>query len=356
MLNAERPTRIVLHGPLADEFGAEHRLYVASPGEAVRALCCTRKGFRERVSEPGASYSILVGDRPIPMEGLKLCTGTEDLHIVPVVEGGKDSTDQILIGAVLVVASFYMPASWGFLSSAAFGMGSGMVIGGIAQMLSPAPGIDKPAERPENKPSAIFNGPVNTISQEHPIQILYGEMEVGSAVIATMIDNSDDTGAVVADMGLDFATLVTLAGGSTLAMSSVTVSSSVLLTLVDGTTLEKAPNTIVHGFTTPYTIVAGGNTIVLGQNDSILNAAGNAIQAAGITVGDELLGGMTVSSTTRELRRELIAMTFMSELDPFNPDPDYPDDPTKEIRYFTANGFAIPASLDYPPSVIPSEG
>jgi hypothetical protein len=47
---------------------------------------------------------------------------------------------------------------------------------------------DKPKERPENDPSRLFGGAVNTTAQGHPIQICYGEVEVGSAIISTMID------------------------------------------------------------------------------------------------------------------------------------------------------------------------
>jgi predicted phage tail protein len=40
---------------------------------------------------------------------------------------------------------------------------------------------------PENKPSFLFDGPVNTIAQGHPVPVGYGEMYVGSAVISAGI-------------------------------------------------------------------------------------------------------------------------------------------------------------------------
>jgi hypothetical protein len=54
-------------------------------------------------------------------------------------------------------------------------------------------GTPKPpkSDRSENTPSSLFSGAVNTISQNHPIQICYGELEIGSAIIATMIDHSE---------------------------------------------------------------------------------------------------------------------------------------------------------------------
>jgi predicted phage tail protein len=35
-------------------------------------------------------------------------------------------------------------------------------------------------ERPENKPSFLFDGPVNTITQGHPVPVGYGKAFVGS--------------------------------------------------------------------------------------------------------------------------------------------------------------------------------
>jgi hypothetical protein len=65
-----------------------------------------------------------------------------------------------------------------------------MVLSGLTAMLYPTPKALS-SDRPENTPSSLFSGAVNTISQNHPIQICYGELEVGSAIIATMIDNSE---------------------------------------------------------------------------------------------------------------------------------------------------------------------
>ena len=62
-----------------------------------------------------------------------------------------------------------------------------VALGGISQLLFKPPSPVKPNERPENKPSYIFDGPVNTIAAGHPVPILYGEMYVGSAVISAGI-------------------------------------------------------------------------------------------------------------------------------------------------------------------------
>jgi predicted phage tail protein len=203
-INGE-PTKVLLHGPLGDMFGREHSLYISSPAEAVRALCAIKEGFRGELARPGAFYSVLLGDAPLPLEGLGLCSAGRDVHIVPVLAGAKSDNAAagwtILAGVALIaaVAIFGGPAiAAGAAKGAGFGAKAGayaltavktigwqLAIGGAMNLLS-ASDDDKPKD--ERDPSRLFNGAVNTIAQGHPIQICYGEMEIGSALVASMID------------------------------------------------------------------------------------------------------------------------------------------------------------------------
>lgn len=192
-------------------FGREHDLYVSCPGEAIRAMCVRRKGFCEAISRPGACYQLVVGGSAIPLEAVNMHTGGQSIHIVPSVEGaGGNGLGQVLVGAAIMMAAYYtaggslaaVAASKG--ASMAFSVGMSLAIGGVATMLAPSPRTGAPNERPENKPSELFDGPVNTIAQGHPIQICYGEVEIGSAIISTMIDHADGFGegnSVVRDRG-----------------------------------------------------------------------------------------------------------------------------------------------------------
>lgn len=46
-------------------------------------------------------------------------------------------------------------------------------------------------DRPENRASYSFNGPVNTSIQGSPVGLLYGQLTVGSAVISAGIYAQD---------------------------------------------------------------------------------------------------------------------------------------------------------------------
>jgi predicted phage tail protein len=77
-----------------------------------------------------------------------------------------------------------------FLSTALFGIGASLVLGGVAQLISPQPKISslergKEAARLE---SFSFSGIVNTSQQGLPVPIIYGRAFVGSAVLSSGLD------------------------------------------------------------------------------------------------------------------------------------------------------------------------
>ena len=66
-------------------------------------------------------------------------------------------------------------------------------LGGLAQFLAPTPTVDSPAafEPADQKPSFLFNGPVNTSAQGSVIPVVYGTMLCGSVVVASGIETED---------------------------------------------------------------------------------------------------------------------------------------------------------------------
>lgn len=207
-------TTVYLYGHLGRRFGHRWRLDVQTPAEAVRAIIANRPDFHAHLiqhSTPG--YQVVVGtDILTKEEALRYPAGQQAIKIVPVVAGaaqGKDPVIGVIVGVVLVavaVAAFMAPvaltgvalttansaltAAGSVVLSVGF-MGAGMVIGGIATLLAGNPNAPGPSERPENKPSFIFNGAVNTTAQGHPVPIGYGRMRVGSAVISAGIAAED---------------------------------------------------------------------------------------------------------------------------------------------------------------------
>ncbi|ECW2477483.1 tail assembly protein, partial [Salmonella enterica subsp. enterica serovar Florida] len=66
------------------------------------------------------------------------------IHIVPRMEGAKSGgIFQVVLGAVAIAAAFWTGgasmAAWGALSTGLFTAGASMMLGGVAQMLTPQP-------------------------------------------------------------------------------------------------------------------------------------------------------------------------------------------------------------------------
>lgn len=125
---------------------------------------------------------------------------SKTLHIVPVIGGAKNGLLGIVLGAALIVASFYLPATpliagLGAASpsfaSIAFGIGTSLVLGGVAGILAPTPKTSAGAAEATNLPSYTFNGAVNTTAQGQPVPVGYGRMIIGSAVASAGISADD---------------------------------------------------------------------------------------------------------------------------------------------------------------------
>jgi len=186
--------KIILFGFLAERFGKEHYYDVRNPAEAVRALCANYKEFKLlcfEFSEPGFNVITDYGD----IEEKQLydpCSG--DIKIIPVIHG-SGSFFRIILGVALIGLSFggFLPATpiiaglTTSFSSLAFGFGISLVLGGIAQLLTPTPKAPNVDSSNKQFRSFSFDGPINLVAQGSPIPIGYGRMIIGSVVISTSI-------------------------------------------------------------------------------------------------------------------------------------------------------------------------
>lgn len=199
---SEKLREIRLYGWLGTQFGRAHRLAVSSTAEAVRALCVLLPGFEKALADSearGVKYACFLGRRNIGSEELRLPCGDDAIRIAPIPAGAKNGgLFQAVLGAVLIVASFYFPplaataaAQAGSAASTVMSMGIAMVMGGIVQMISPQQRGLGARDSPNNGASYNFNGAVNTSAQGNPVPVLYGRMIVGSSVISAGIYAED---------------------------------------------------------------------------------------------------------------------------------------------------------------------
>ncbi|MCC8376269.1 phage tail protein [Photorhabdus sp. HUG-39] len=190
-----------LYGTLGKQFGREHTIAIDSPKEAIKALCVRCDGFEKFLNEAhlkGLEFAIFKGKRNISNEELHLTT-SEEIRIAPIIKGSKrGGFFQTMLGVALIGAAMLTgPAGWAAFSAAgtwggalALG-GAAMALGGVVQMLAPQPPGLATRQDADNKPSYAFGGAVNTTAQGNPIPVLYGEREVGGAIISAGIYTED---------------------------------------------------------------------------------------------------------------------------------------------------------------------
>jgi predicted phage tail protein len=179
---------IRLYGDMGQRFGREFHLDVASPAEAIRALCAVIDGFEAYLHKHAKDYyKVFVGNRnacdaiPAP------CSDREIIRIAPCISGAK-SVGRVIIGAALIALSFINPIAGTMFATFLMSTGISLVLGGVMEMLSPQPRVEKGAgDDADNRASSNFNGPVNTTAQGNPVPLAYGTLMVGSAVISAGI-------------------------------------------------------------------------------------------------------------------------------------------------------------------------
>ena len=171
---------IKLYGVLGRKFGKEFHLAVESTREAVKALSVQVPGFEQfmlTAHEQGLTFAVFQDDENIGEDQIDFETGAKVIKIVPKVIGaGGNGILQTILGAVMVVVGVITQQYW------AVGMGVGMMVGGIAQMMMPK--MDEGDQNQDgNRANKGFGGAVTTIAQGNPVPILYGQREVGGFIV-----------------------------------------------------------------------------------------------------------------------------------------------------------------------------
>ncbi|RON05233.1 tail assembly protein [Pseudomonas brassicacearum] len=189
-INYRPMTTIKLSGSLAKKFGRTHSRLLDSgqSWELFKALKCTINGFEEeirRLDRLGMRFAVFRNGKNIGLDGFDL-SGTREIRVAPVVEGSKRAGIlQTIIGAVLLVASIWVPA----LAPA----GIAMVAGGVLQMLSPQASGLKQSASPDNMPSYAFGSAKNTTASGNPVPICIGDRRWGGMIISASIYAEDKT-------------------------------------------------------------------------------------------------------------------------------------------------------------------
>jgi len=173
---------------------------VASAAEAMRFLLANFPQLEKHMADQ--HYRVSVGSYDLSLEEIYDPAGQQQIKIVPVL-AGAGATGRIIAGVGLIAAAFFTGgATIGLLGLAApvavstvlAGIGATLVLGGVAQLLTPVPkigptlGATGSDTNQDPRKSYSFSGIQQTSRQGVPVPIVYGETLVGSVVISAGID------------------------------------------------------------------------------------------------------------------------------------------------------------------------
>lgn len=224
-----------LLGDLGERYGTEHTyVNLRTPADAIKLLCINSPKLQEELihaHEHGIGYRLIQAGTDLGYEDLQLPIGSNDLILTPVVTGsGGGGVGQILTGIGLVaLAVLTGPVGAGFLglgagifsgtfaatASTALGLiGTSLILGGVATLLSPQPvvptlgtpggirgsGESGATDGPQSvirgadgRQSYMFTGPANTVGVGATIPVIYGEVITGSQLLSAKIEVADES-------------------------------------------------------------------------------------------------------------------------------------------------------------------
>ncbi|MCU5776329.1 tail assembly protein [Erwiniaceae bacterium BAC15a-03b] len=201
---------MTLKGAMARKFGKIHQFHVADLNEMLRAMCSQVPGFKKYVSNAhlnGIRFAFFRGKNNIGLQEFDMSSSADEFMMMPIIEGSKrGGTLQIVVGAIALVAAFFTAgmslAAWGaaigtttaagLATTALTSIGLSMMLGGVVQMLTPQPKYNiGSSSSTDNKPNYAFGAPVNTVAMGYPVPVLYGQREIGGAIISAGSFTSD---------------------------------------------------------------------------------------------------------------------------------------------------------------------
>lgn len=174
-----------LHGALKDRFQQEKlELDVDTPFMLFAGLRSQLPGFR-KYEASDANLAIVLTDetkqhgQSVTVDAFQFPFGkATDIHLVPKVEGQDPITAIAAISTALSVGTF--TATVIYIAAA---VAVSFAVGKVMQAFAPSP-TDTASERPDERPSFLYNGAVNITEQGYPVPLVYGIHTTGSIVVS----------------------------------------------------------------------------------------------------------------------------------------------------------------------------
>ena len=201
---------VKVYGALRQRLGqCRFEFDVETPAQAIKALLVNFPGLDKWLTDSeqdGIGYRVKIGREQVTSDTTEVLamhwSEREVFSITPVIAGAGDF-GRIVVGALLIAVAVANPmlgatamgtvtiagTSVGLGAAAIGAIGAGLVLKGIANIISPMNDSGLEAGKEAAKLNNMsFSGVVNTARQGLPVPIAYGRVFVGSAVISSGLD------------------------------------------------------------------------------------------------------------------------------------------------------------------------
>ena len=198
---------VKVYGKLRELLGqCRFELNVSTPAQAFKALLINFPQLERFIldsEKDGVAYRMMVGRQHIGEENvadLVLPLGDREVFSIAPVIAGAGAIGRIALGAGLIAGAFLVPGlglslgsvsifgtSLGVVSAGIGAIGAGLVLGGVADLISPPPQPQALKEQ-EQLESFTFSGIVNVSRQGIPVPVVLGRAYAGSVVISSGLD------------------------------------------------------------------------------------------------------------------------------------------------------------------------
>lgn len=189
---------IVAHGYLRELLPDPIRMSGETVQEIIEGLCLQTRALHPKPGQRKHQIRI-AGFDTVESLILPIPDDVTEIHLVPELSGGKSGGFvKIALGAVLIGAGLAFPGTWvalgamGSITGAAvFWGGVTLALGGLLEILSPAPKMDTKPAAQDPEASKYLGAPQNTTKAGTRIPLLYGEHQGFGHYLSFDIDARD---------------------------------------------------------------------------------------------------------------------------------------------------------------------
>lgn len=191
----EKPVKIIFHGYLKKLCPRELMFSGKTVMEILTGVSNQVKELRPVLGQKRHQVSVK-GFQTVEELNAPIQEGITELHIVPAMIGAKGGFFRIVVGVALIAFAVFNPAFVALggmvTASSIFGFGVSLILGGLLEMLSPAPKIDRTGNTESDPEASKYLGAAkNTTKIGTRIALAYGKVRVGGHYLSFDIQAKD---------------------------------------------------------------------------------------------------------------------------------------------------------------------